>query len=339
MKKFLFILTVAALSSNQVLLHGESQELHHCHYHTIKKFLDQYARTLTILFVGPITSTLPFQIAAHDKSICVMLDGDTNSRLQHCCSTCPSGNLILLKKAFTLQDLYQLAECEHFDIVVALNTLDRTAGAPQEILDHLCDLGDHTFIELSDTLHDTHQSYLTKQGATHLTSVNKRHLWIVSKEKTYLKRRNWGHYEITPAGRYTIKSTLKDKYLVKAARHGGHPTISPWQPGINLKTFKELNGTWPAKDLIYNELKTFKKTVEHNDLAIFNIVIQGKKDETYARLIPIDSNEAGRNARFSHHLKKILREFRSLSLYYLSDVLAEMKLPCSPHETDHDQPL
>ncbi len=337
----IFVASIAFMPT--YLLSEPAHHPEHCHYHIIRKFISQYSRKepITILCLGPILSTVPFQIATTSRSICIMLDGDNSGRLEDLCSKTAANNLILLKTAFTLDHLRQLGECEHFDIVIALNTLDRIPEKHhKEALDLILDLGDNTFIEFSQTTQEAYNSYMPTQGGASIAHMNNRTLWLVAKEKKYLKRRNWGHYEITPPGRYMVVSNFKDKYFVKAARHGGHPGASPWSPGINLKTFKELKGVCPSKELVYNELKTFSKsTVEHNDLAIFNIVIQGKRDSDHALLVPIDANEKGRNARFSSHLRKILREFRSLSRYFMPDIIAELQLPCNAQETDHDELL
>ena len=73
---------------------------------------------------------------------------------------------------------------------------------------------------------------------------------------------------------YPINSTFKEKTLYK-------PRIDktiPWKKGINLWTFKKLNGVYPTKNVIYNEIKRLA-ALPHEDFVPWNMVIQGKTIE------------------------------------------------------------
>src|SRR5581483_4017004 len=98
--------------------------------------------------------------------------------------------------------------------------------------------------------------------------------------KSCLRRRSWGYGELSAPNKYVIESTFHHKFLVKANRIGGQPpTKSVWQPGINLKTFKALNGSFPSKEEIHDEIVSkgfWSKAQYHNDIQIFNMLIQGK---------------------------------------------------------------
>ncbi|MFI4963695.1 MAG: hypothetical protein ACHP6H_07570, partial [Legionellales bacterium] len=60
---------------------------------------------------------------------------------------------------------------------------------------------------------------------------------------------------------------------------------------------------YPSKSRIRDLLYALRD-IKHNDLFIFNLVIQGD------RIVPIDANEAGRNKRFSSALRRAIAAFR-----------------------------
>ena len=75
---------------------------------------------------------------------------------------------------------------------------------------------------------------------------------------------------------------------------------SDWLPGINLLTFKKLNGVWPTRDMIE------KSVVQLNDrwlgdMKIYNLIVQGKN------IVPIDFDDPKDEKRFAKEdVKKVL---------------------------------
>ena len=71
-----------------------------------------------------------------------------------------------------------------------------------------------------------------------------------------------------------------------------------------MLTFKKLNGVYPEKKTIREHVEPLKN-IYHNDMKIFNLVIQG------VTIHPIDCSEAGRNFDTIKQVDLILNCFRS----------------------------
>lgn len=121
--------------------------------------------------------------------------------------------------------------------------------------------------------------------------------------KEFLFRGRWNYLKTYKHGEYKIESNFTDKKFIK--NKPNYPlSITPWHAGINLLTFKKLKGIYPTKEMIQSLLYPLI-SIEHNDLHIFNLIIQGKS------LVPIDGDEKGRVHSVPFELQKILNQFRN----------------------------
>lgn len=98
-------------------------------------------------------------------------------------------------------------------------------------------------------------------------------------------------------------STFTEKKLIKEKRKPAGKSITDWHAGINLYTFKKLHGAYPTTNEIRNMLMPLG-SIAHNDLRIFNIILQGKK------VVPIDCNESGRPNKAIDLLPLLLSFFK-----------------------------
>ena len=146
------------------------------------------------------------------------------------------------------------------------------------------------------------KEYLDTQGGKLVSSTRDTHLFMFTTHKKSLLRRRWDFYPNQP-GEYSIESTFSAKKFIKHKR-GDSRYISDWQPGINLLTFKTLNGIYPHKKTIREHIEPLKG-MKHNDMKIFNLVIQGTK------IHPIDCNEKGRNFNTAKQVELIVDCFRN----------------------------
>jgi len=149
-------------------------------------------------------------------------------------------------------------------------------------------LGDYLYIDIPsvDYIGDSEDpidmklihKYLQENGAHSIgripydSSSTVATCYFLEHHKEYLKRAHWTRKHTR---KYRIKSTFKAKSLFKKNKE------TEWHKGINLLTFKMLNGVYPSLDKIKNKLDKFKK-IKHSDIRIFNMIIQGET------IVPID---------------------------------------------------
>lgn len=76
---------------------------------------------------------------------------------------------------------------------------------------------------------------------------------------------------------------MNHKKLIRVYSNGIYQTTD-WIPGINLVTYKVLNGIYPTKEMVIIQLKAFKG-FKHRDFHIGNLIIQG------TNLVAIDGDD------------------------------------------------
>lgn len=285
-------------------------------YVEIKKLLDKYNRPITVLELDANSGFYSFQIAQDYKAFCVMIDEDANDALLNSCKNKKNSNsFMLLKKRLTHAELSRLAECEHFDVVLMMQGVEQYSENWKEILDTVLDLGEYTFIQVaapsklkltSDAQRKIYQYLKSKNGYSIETftvpqSKNRLALFLFSKPKTFLKRKYWTYKRKAGQDDFVIESTFDQKVFHKKK---GNKKL-PWLPGINLLTFKTLNGAFPVKETIREKLAAFKG-IKHTDLHIWNVIIQGNT------LIPIDGDDKALHYNPKFTLQYIIAQFKKM---------------------------
>lgn len=302
-----FALTHAVIAHNSLAIE----------YEAIEKFLNQYKRPVTILEIDAHLGCFSLKIAKEYGAVCVMTEEKhSNELLKLCISHKNNSSLMLFDKKMDIDTVTRLAECEHFDIVLCMNGFDEYQEQWKEMIDAVLELGEHTFItayrsnnlKLITPLQRKIYEYLKNKNGTILLAQHptlhdeqQTALFLLSKPKTHLKRKYWTFKKAANDTEFAIDSTFFTKTFRKKK---GNKTL-PWHPGINLLTFKTLNGIFPVKETIRDKLNGFKH-IKHTDLHIWNIIIQGDT------LIPIDGDDRRMhyNPRFTLHF--IMQQFKRL---------------------------
>ncbi len=281
-------------------------------YEVIKEFLAQYERPFTVLDLGANKGYFSLH-AAHDfpHGTFVMVEGDhyeytgiARELLNLCRMNTERDNLIFLKKLVKLDDLRRLSDCEHFDVTFAFNIFHHF-GTKQwkEVIDAVLDGSDHVIVEnppqetvapeWQNKLRQDIEDYLYSQGGKLLAKV-KRHtsdsyssMIVVSRPRGFLRRNIWFKPYVKD-GDYVITSDFKKKILTKPFEY---PKLRQedveWHRGINLVTFKMMNGVYPEIDTVKALVRemTMLKT---NDWVVSNMILQG------SRMVLIDCDDLDR---------------------------------------------
>lgn len=289
-------------------------------YPFIKNILDSYKRPVTVLDIGASEGYFSLRIASEYNATCVMIEGDKTLLLPQICGLNKNlKNLVVLQKFITPQDLKELGECEHFDLVIAFNVIHQMKEAWKESIDYLLTLGDYILIEtpppgchtaankenlpLIDTYLQQHKQgrivgQVPRYGNPGNPSAIQKYsnMFLFSMHKNILPKPTWG----SPNMRfYAINSNFKEKTLYKPRIN---KTIE-WKKGINLWTFKNMNGVYPTKEKIHEEIKRLA-VFPHQDFLPWNIIIQGNNLE----LIDWEDNNA---PEYMHNPDACLAHFES----------------------------
>jgi hypothetical protein len=288
-------------------------------YPNIKAILDQYKRPVTVLDIGASEGYFSLRISKEYDSTCTMIEGDKTLLLPQICQLNKADNVVVLEKFITPQDLSALGECEHFDLVIAFNVVHQLKDQWKETIDALLTLGDHILIEtpppgcrtsankenlplieeyLGQNKFGKVINQVPRYGRPGLPSPDQKYsnVYLFEMHKNVLLKPTWGSPNIRF---YPVNSTFTEKTIYK-------PRINrtiDWIKGINLWTFKNLNGVYPFKDQISSEIRRLS-ALPHPDFYPWNMVIQGN----HLELIDWDDNNAPGNM---HNYEACMAQFES----------------------------
>ena len=262
-------------------------------YEAIKPILDKYKRPITVLDIGASQGYFSFRIAHDYPSVCVMIEGGYNDKwhtpdklLELCKRNTDLDNIVFLKKRVTAGELEQLARCEHFDVVLAFNVAHHFKQDWKRVANAFLALGDTVIIETPSAQDAIAQKnshvgklerYLLSKNGTlilepprHTDNTAKGKMLWFEKRKKHIARKYWLN-EVDITDRYEITSNYTTKKLYKKDLH----EYVNWKPGINLLTFKMLNGAYPTKGMIKEKVRVLKSHAGL-DFMIWNMILQGE---------------------------------------------------------------
>ena len=257
------------------------------YYDAIKPILDQYKRPITVLDLGAGRGYFSFRIAHDYDSTCIMVEDNDGSspladQLLRLCNLNPNlQNIVLLKKSLSLQELQTLADCEHFDVVLAFDYINHEDCEWKQRINAILRLGDNIFIQ-TPWSNDSSENkanrsvveFLAKQSGklilqtpcAYEPKIEEQMFWF-ERHKEALRRKCFA-YE--PEDPYMIKSSYTRKTFLKKGRLSG----PEWKKGINLVTFLMLNGIYPTKNQIKQTIAKFTQE-RLTDFVPKNLIVQG----------------------------------------------------------------
>jgi hypothetical protein len=264
----------------------------------IDDLLQKFARPITALEIGFQDSNYIVQAAKNSKFtstyIALLLDDATQY-----CQKITNHNLVnvavLNPKKITTKQFSVLSHCEHFDVVIVTDIFQCPKIRFFDCLDSILSLGEHIFFEVDADNTDL-INVLQKKDCTIIASHEKKFLLYRYYKKNMLTLHRWDERDIPydNGKQYYIHSTFIEKFLIKIKSK----KTSLWQPGINLKTFIMLYGTYPTDQTISKEIASMRYSApKHSDLCVGNMVIQGSK------VIPIDIDTSGNEKEVENYIK------------------------------------
>jgi len=264
-------------------------------YQVIKKVLDKFERSFTVLDMGANLGYFSFRIAEdYPMSSVVMIESPNfyGKQLQNLAVRNDLNNIILLQTHMDLYKIKVLSEIEHFDVVLAMSVVHHIDGDPNDVVNEMSALGDRLIIELPNTTNACNPHKVVKinpdlfygkveqigEGDSHVTKGGKRPIYMITTIKNGMKKR---YYNCPPhlRSKVGIESSWKHKHY-----HHQDGRKRVWIKGINLYTFMVFNGTFPYVANIEKLLRDLK--YEHaTDIRPWNFIIAGRG------LAMIDAND------------------------------------------------
>lgn len=253
---------------------GSSEE----RFQSVSMVASTWNRPITILDIGANLGFFTIKLAKNFDCTVVALEGVYGDWLQEILEANNLGNVVLLKKVFTLEDLKLLSEVEHFDLVLALSVVHHFDNDYDEIIDTIKLLGDIVLVELANEVSACGQNVVKNSyvpsGAKFLSNNNShigdgmRPMFLLEGyRKTLLKS-----YIGTPMD--DIDLLIDSNFLSKKAIKSG--LKYDWHKGINLKTWLHMGGSYPSRSFLKDLVVDSKPSENHGDLYSHNIIIQGK---------------------------------------------------------------
>jgi len=230
----------------------------------INDLINCYKRPITFLAITNDCNDIISLAQQNPDSVFVFLNAEEiSSKLE-----LPS-NFIHLSKDCNIEDLEHLSEAEHFDVVFVKKHINKLNYAYAETL---YNLGENVFVYIKkeDSPIIPHLLSLEFKQIKNLSATNL--LFCALHSIKFLKRTHWLQEASDENSVRNILSSLDKKILYK--NYGIMPTSSVWLPGINLMTFKMLNGRIPSFDHLKNEIiRLFD--IPHVDWMPNNMIVQG----------------------------------------------------------------
>lgn len=229
-------------------------------WNEICKIAQLYTRPIT--FLGIADGGLVSSIASNYKGVFVLIHPNEAKLSQP--------NLVHLRTRCSKEMLIHLGESEHFDLVFIKNHIGNPDMNYAKALYHL---GEHVIVSV-DKRSKSLIPYLHIQGFKEIKTDQRDFLlFFASHRISYLKRTQWLEFPNDQNYVRHIQSTYHEKIHHK--NFGPLPSTSVWQPGINLMTFKMLEGVYPDTAQLEKEIRDLY-SIPHPDWMPNNIIVQGK---------------------------------------------------------------
>lgn len=284
-------------------------------YEAIRPLLAQYTRPFTVLDLGASLGYFTFRIAEEfPQATIVAIDDDPRLFYQCHANEKP---VLHLRKRVREDDVWQLANCEHFDVVLALNIVHHFERW-NSVLRSLFRMGDHLIIETPHPeetsainaanafeiyfqLFGVEEKELLCQTPSHLGPCE-RPMWYFQTPGHKPRRSYFTAPDSLELGGVTLQSDFYKK-IVTLHRKG---ETRDWISGINLQTFLSLGGAFPLREDVARMVESYPRPAKaHGDVQPWNFII----NNTGLHLIDGNDDRAQFPDDFNR-VANVVREFR-----------------------------
>lgn len=260
-------------------------------YALIRPVLQTYRRAFTVWDLGANLGYFGCRIASEFGAVSVMVD--QRPALAEACRANAIPTTIAMTHRLTADDLIELAQSEHADVVLALNVLHHMPDW-REALPSVMALGETVIIETpgdGDTgsahyersqsiLHALrgYQPELIGTSPSHVTPGIQRPMFVFRRPKVSLtssyayrgRVRARGPHPVRP---HVITSTVTAKTI--RFEDGEH---RPWDHGMNLWNWLQMGGSYPDRATVQQQARIVEAGLAeaHGDFKPWNLILQGQ---------------------------------------------------------------
>ena len=292
-------------------------------YDEIFQFCKKFNRPISVLDLGAAEGYFTFRLSEDFSGVFIAVESNPERKLLESCIKNNDHKVLLLDKQMNLKNLKNLKEVQHFDIVLALNIIHHFDEPFQDVLDTLVSLSSFCFIEHPNLLENestknyhrlkTEKLNLEKFKPKLLKKIQsglgnpvnqklERDMWLLENTQSKTIDRGWRgtskyHEQFGPNTEINIKSNF-DEISVD---YGLREEKRNWIHGIDLRTFLENNGVYPANEEIIHLIDTMNID-NAKDLGPHNLILNGKQ------LFPIDQNDKLDDVNTKEKLKDFLKQ-------------------------------
>lgn len=280
-------------------------------YEVIKQIFEKYNRPFTILDIGANVGYYSIRASDEYGAVSVLIeqkDQECNRLLEIVKENRCSDKIIVLQTSLDIYALRELAKCEHFDVVLALNVLHHF---PSDQIPEICEL----FVKLGDNLvvenppsEDKNScgqeslrlvnNYLEKKSKVELgkfrrhTSDTYSSIFWLKTDKKFTTSTYFGYDDLKTNGSVdkSLVHLLEKKPYHIISNYDNKKFCNPnngefrdWIQGINLCTFLSMGGIYPSKSYIAkniyerNIITNYKWDNSDRDIAEHNFILEGQK--------------------------------------------------------------
>lgn len=296
-------------------------------FQIIDTILSRYKRPFTMLDLGAAQGYYSLRAAEkYPQSVFVMMEGNNahypliGKQLHSICIDNGLKNVILLQQPIKRIDLAALVECEHFDVVLALNIIHWFPHCWKDIATSILNLGYDVIIEtpppeeINESSHhrvrkaitdflNHHEATLLANVPRHTSNHYLSRIYHIRGKRHHLKEKTWFYTSSAlnqnPSAAilkkmrnseshatYTIEVDYTQKNLIKKSLKTQQIRKTCWIPGINLITFIAYQGSYPLNSVLSLEMNRLAN-IASTDWAINNMICQGAQ----LQLIDIEDME------------------------------------------------
>lgn len=266
-------------------------------YEPIKAFLSQYKRPFSVFDFGANLGYFTFRIA-EDFPHATVVAVDNRKELVELAKANGLSNVVVLGTRLDAPDLVKLAQCESFDVVLALNVLHHIKDCTRAFT-ALWALGQHLIVETpgagdKGALQRGDHAKILEHAELFGTEIHRSAAHTTSgAERIMFHCKRKGHRFLTtqtldadkrcaPQFEATIENTF-DHCSIKIGNREARDFI----PGMNLWNAVKMGMRWPldAKQRVTDEIARLDASGQwHDDLRPWNFILSGD------RAVAIDTN-------------------------------------------------
>ncbi|PHP65668.1 hypothetical protein CSC94_17625 [Zhengella mangrovi] len=298
-------------------------------YAVLEPYLRRFKRRFSLIDLGCDQGYFALRTLDEFDSVAVLLEGDWRkqrslvARLKKAASR---DRFCFLRHKLTNEKIARLAECEHFDVVLALNVahhLEDITG----VIESLLDLGSLVVIEVPSPADEGAcnpqttarlKAQLDAAGgspdiyrtARH-TSAEPGFLYVFDRTgRTKSLRRPYYHVEDRAAPAEIDHIRIRSDWASSDKEDLKRQQVRPFIPGLNLRTFLLMGGQLPERESIVDALE--RRLISnhdpariHGDIRPWNIVLSGAALHLIDSEDPRNSSLETDNRGFSRTVRMI----------------------------------